>query len=155
MRDSVCSWDFPGVPDEPYTKPCSVVRPWINNLSFKQQTVLLTALRGVDGKEKQDASKPFCKAMRMTILQNVSPGCGTFMSFEITGDDVAKFSENIDHYPIHWVLHFIHAAEIIGYHCPHSLLGNWWKNFYLTLVNAMHLQPETLEDLEVRLSDSV
>lgn len=146
---------FPGVPDEPFEKPCSVVRPWLSKLSFKQQTVLLTALRGVDGKEKQDASKPFCKAMRMTILQNASPGLGTFMQFTISAEDVLKFSENIDHYPVHWILHFIHAAEIIGYHCPYPQLAHWWMNFYRIMVDAMHLRPEPLEALEERLADMV
>lgn len=147
--------DFPGVPDDAFEKPCSVVRPWLNNLSFKQQTVVLTALRGVDGKEKQDASKNFCKALRMTILHNASPGIGTFMAFTIKAEDVYKFAENIDHYPVHWILHFLHAAEIIGEHCPHTDLRIWWNNFYRILVNAMHLNPETAEALQTRLADTV
>ena len=48
------SKSFPGVPDVKFSKPCCVVRQWVFKLSFKQQTVLLTALRGVDGKEKQE-----------------------------------------------------------------------------------------------------
>lgn len=40
---------FPKISDDNFTKPCSVVRPWMNKLSFKQQTVLLVALRGFDG----------------------------------------------------------------------------------------------------------
>lgn len=35
--------DFPVIPDDPFEKPCSVVRSWVSKLSFKQQTVLLTA----------------------------------------------------------------------------------------------------------------
>lgn len=147
--------DFPSVPNEAFQKPCSVVRSWVSGCSFKQQTVLLTALRGVDGAIKQDPSKNFCKAMRMTLLQNASPGKGTFMQFTIKGEDALRFVENIDHYPVHWVLHFTHAAEIVGYKCPHKELREWWHEFYLRMVNAMHMNPETEEALDIRLSDTV
>lgn len=149
------SKSFPGVPDVKFSKPCCVVRQWVFKLSFKQQTVLLTALRGVDGKEKQDMSKNLCKAMRMTILHNASPGKGTFMQLSIPDEFVSKFVENIDHYPVHWVLHFTHAAEIIGYKCPYPQVREWWHDFYLRMVDAMHLQPETEAHLDERLSDTV
>lgn len=147
--------EFPGVPDEPYTKPCCVVRPWVFDLSFKQQTVLLTALRGVDGKEKQDMSKNLCKAMRMSILQNAAPGKGTFMVLSVPEGFVDTFVENIDHYPVHWVLHFMHAAEIIGYKCPHESVRQWWHGFYRKMVDAMHLRPEEESQLDTRLSDII
>lgn len=35
----------------------SVVKLWVSELSFKQQTVLLSALRGCDGRSKKDISK--------------------------------------------------------------------------------------------------
>lgn len=147
--------DFPGVPDEAFEKPCSVVRPWVHALTFKQQTVLLTSFRGVDGMERQDKSKNLCKAMRSTLLQNASPNVGTFMLFSVTAEYLKEFAENIDHYPVHWLLHFLHATEIVGYKHPNKTLRTWWHNLYLLLVDAMHLQPETEESLDARLSDTV
>ena len=146
---------FPKIPNDDFTKPCSVVRPWVNNLSFKQQTVCLTALRGVDGARKDDESKKFCKAMRMTLLQNASPGVGTFMEFDISAEEVRRFWEATDHYPVHWLTHFMYAAQIIGAHHPNHEIRKWWDMFYNGLVNALHLRPEQFYDMEERLADTV
>ena len=52
---------FPDQGTPRYTKPCSVVHEWLNSLTFKQQTVVLVALRGFDGVGKGDPSKPLIK----------------------------------------------------------------------------------------------
>lgn len=61
----------------------------------------------------------------------------------------------MDQYPVHWLLHFIQAAEIIGYKCPDQNVRNYWKYFYITAVKAMHLNPESEFQLDMRLSDKV
>ncbi len=45
----------------------SVVKYWITELSWKQQTVILSALRGCDGKSKEDISKPVTRFFRHLI----------------------------------------------------------------------------------------
>lgn len=48
-----------------------VVLPWVATLSFKEQTVLLSALRGCDGIDKEDISKQFTRKFRAAILHTV------------------------------------------------------------------------------------
>jgi len=58
----------------------------------------------------------------------------------------------LDHYPIHFVMHFIHAAEIVGYCHPnldHQLV---WKDFYEAACRRMHVNPETIGELNARLN---
>lgn len=71
----------------------------------------------------------------------------------ITGEDVEKFVNQLDHYQMHWLMHFLHAVEIVGYHHPHAELRAWWHDLYLTIVDALHLRPESFEDNQTRLQD--
>lgn len=142
---------FPHIPEEDVVSD-SVVRPWLANLSFKQQTVLLTALRGYDGVNKEDKSKPLVKCLRATILHNADSSSG-FMVPKISSWDVTQFFEDAHHYPSHWLLHFIHAAEIVGYNHPHALMRSWWMHVYMSACNMLHVNPETHEQCNERLRD--
>jgi hypothetical protein len=143
----------------------SVVQEWLSKLSMKQQTVLLAAFRGCDGLPKTDPSKHFTKLMRGSILKNAD-GCSTFFpkdfdsnveeGNELIDDFFIDCSRGgMDQYPVHWLLHFIQAAEIIGYKCPHKAIAKYWKYFYFTAVKAMHLYPETEVQLDSRLKDNI
>lgn len=141
----------------------SVVRTWLEeNCTWKQQTVLLASFRGCDGLPKHDASKTFTRKMRTTLLNNADAS-STFM-----GDGVELSIGNkeqidnffidcsigsLDAYPVHWLMHLLQAAEIVAYKCPIPSTSEYWKYFYLTGVNALHLNPETEEQLDSRLED--
>ena len=132
--------------------PC-VVHPWLNDLSMKQQTVLLSALRGCDGVAKDDISKKFVRAFRSLILQNAAPGKGRFMKDELTDKDITIFLQAPDVYPMHWLLHFIHAIEIVGYNYPIADTAHWWKCLYQDITNALHFNMETKVQNDERLQD--
>jgi hypothetical protein len=65
-----------------------------------------------------------------------------------------SFLRNWDHYPNHYVMHFIHATEVIAYHGPHELpvFAYRWAEFYMTAIKAFHMSPETKEELDLRLN---
>ena len=85
--------------------------------TWKQQTVLLSALRGCDGRPKNDPSNPFKKKMRYTLLQDADSSTG-FMKGELslnvnTSREIREFFTGcMDSYPIHFFLHFLHAASL-------------------------------------------
>lgn len=144
----------------------SVIQEWMNELSWKQQTVVLAALRGCDGVHKEDPSKFVHKYMRACVLENAGTTNTPFMKANYNEYDderlynerfnrVKKFCRNIDAYPTHYILHFMHAAEIIGYNHPMENVARFWRETYLLFVNAMHLQPETKESNMFRLLDGV
>ena len=58
---------------------------------------------------------------------------------------------DVDSYPLHFMMHTIHAAEIIGYKHPDEKMRTWWIKFYRELVKGLHLNPEIEEQLDVRL----
>lgn len=64
------------------------------------------------------------------------------------------YLRHVDEMPHHFQLHFMHAAQIIGVHHPVSHTREWWNKFYLMIVNDAHLQPETPQAMNLRLSDN-
>ena len=157
-----------------------VLQDWILNLTFMQQSVLLTALRGPDTINKNHISKLLIRWMRRCILKSAFdqatltnpyyPGGGSFTGPSIPksptvnyignypwefqmNDLVKQYLQTVDELPHHFQLHFMHSAEIIGYKHPDERISKWWKNCYHSLVNDLHLSPETKERMEWRLGD--
>jgi hypothetical protein len=52
---------------------------------------------------------------------------------------------------MHFVAHTMHAAEIVGYKHPDPDVRAWWIRLYRDMVLALHLNPETESQLDVRL----
>jgi hypothetical protein len=130
-----------------------VVQDWVFGCSFKMQTVMLSALRGCDGKGKEDPSKHLVRQLRSVILHNASPGDGKFMQVGDFQKCLDAVTEDLDHYPVHWVTHFMHACEIIGYMHRDGRVRAQWQNAYRQFVDALHLMPETEFELSARLMD--
>lgn len=66
---------------------------------------------------------------------------------------VDQYLRELDAIPHHFQLHFLHAAEIVGYKHPVDRVRAWWFQAYTRLVHDMHLWPETEEQLDRRLGD--
>ena len=132
----------------------SVVQDWLRECSFKQQTVLLTAIRGCDGLPKGHTIKKVVRSYRSIILKNADTST-TFMKFRLEEDDIKNFTSNIDHLPIHYITHFMHGCEIVGYYHPDLEIRYYWKELYFGLCNALHLNPETKKENAWRLRDNL
>ncbi|MDX3971124.1 MAG: hypothetical protein QHD01_31650 [Bradyrhizobium sp.] len=155
-----------------------VTQAWCHNITFMQQTVLLTAVRGPDGIAKYHPVKFLLRWFRRCTLVSsldgvvlMTPnqqGGGSFMgpSFELTDEElggtpwqvvmanqVGKYLRALDELPHHFQLHFMHAAEIVGYKHPDHDIQAWWHSTYLRLVHDMHLWPETEGQMDLRLGD--
>jgi len=166
--------------------PMSVLQYWVQRLNFMQQTVLITAMRGPDGVDKNHVSKPLLKWLRRCVLYSAfesrktgapfafvdpyTPGGGKFTGpharwtnpFGATYPPadaptiertLASYLDSCDGVPNHFQLHFMHAAEIVGYKHPEPQVRAWWRAAYEKLVRAMHVWPETEEQMDKRLGD--
>lgn len=71
--------------------------------------------------------------------------------FDCTRD---VYLRHVDELPHHFQLHLMHAAEIVGYYHPNREIAEWWRTFYMMIVNDAHLYPEPPEHLNLRLSDN-
>lgn len=160
-----------------------VMQPWMFGLPMMQQTVLLTAIRGADGLTKYHPAKYVQRWFRRCTLRCSfggmvfdnpgTPGGGSFTgpvpqcqtlrgdtmvqidNWELFMDNAfGEYLSRVDEVPHHFHLHIMHASEILGYHHPDARIRSWWNKTYLRMVNDMHLQPETQEELDTRLSDS-
>ena len=147
-----------------------VLQEWVMKLTLMQQSVLLTSLRAPDGLIKSHPVKTLSRWLRRCILISAfdrrvlndpyEPGGGSF-----TGPCKTATVHDIDHalqlyidcgdeIPLHFFFHFMQAAEILGYKHPDSKIRDWWLGVYFRLVAFGHLNPETEDQLDLRLSDN-
>jgi len=155
-----------------------VTQPWTHALPMMQQTVLLTAVRGPDGLPKYGGVKMLLRWYRRCILLSaidgkvltdpIEPNGGSFtgpsLTYPATEDCepwedlmdqvVSDYLRELDAIPHHFQLHFMHAAQIVGYKHPDDRIRAWWGRVYVRLVHDMHLFPEPEAALDRRLGDS-
>lgn len=155
--------------------PMSVLQAWTFDISFMQQTVLLTAVRGPDGLPKYGGVKMLLRWYRRCILLSSLDGCvldnphdprgGSFMGPSYYGgadvswqgmmnEILSTYIKELDAIPHHFQLHLMHAFEIVGYKHPDPAIAEWFRLAYHRLVNDMHLWPETEQQLDARLNDT-
>lgn len=148
----------------------SVMQEWVHDLTFMQQSVLMAAVRGPDGIRKDHPTKVLCRWLRRSFLlcafdrvahnDPYEPCGGSFTGAcrtpEVENIDHALelYLRSIDELPHHFQLHFMHAAEILGYKHPHHGIRNWWHDAYTEIVHDAHLRPETEEQMDYRLGDN-
>jgi hypothetical protein len=139
----------------------SILQPWVENIGLRHQGVLVSAMRGCDTAPRHDPSKFIQRLLRGAVLEPHCGRTGKPMTYIVIEDDETKwwdmvtpFLRSWDHYPNHYVMHFIHATEIIGYlgptHTP--VFSERWVDFYFRSCRALHLTPETAEQLNFRLN---
>jgi len=151
-----------------------VTQPWTHELPMMQQTVLLTAVRGPDGLPKYGCVKMLLRWFRRCTLLSAIDGkallnpydnnggsfTGPSLQYEIKDWEAAmnqladEYLTTLDAIPHHFQLHFMHAAEILGYKHPDERIQAWWRGLYYRLVNDMHLKPEFEDEMDERLGDS-
>lgn len=130
----------------------SVLKPWVFDLPHRMQSVLMSALRGCDTARKDDHSKFITRALRGVVLNNADPSNTFITDCGIPDPKIASaFLWDLDAYPLHFIMHTTHAAEIIGYKHPDENLRKWWLGFYKKIVKGLHLNFETEKQLGVRL----
>jgi hypothetical protein len=64
------------------------------------------------------------------------------------------YLRHVDEMPHHFQLHFMHAAQIVGYKHADGLIQKWWRDFYEMIVNDAHLYPESKCQMDARLGDN-
>lgn len=148
-RFSLIELDLP----EQQTVAHSVVKAWVFALPYRMQAVLLSALRGCDGRSKNDPSKHIVRSLRATLLNQADP-TNSFMAINLDGppdEHVDAMVNDLDSYPLHFVTHLAHASEIVGFKYPDKARKVRWLAFYYKIVKGLHMMPETEAQLDVRL----
>lgn len=145
----------------------SVQPTWMTTLTLQQQSVLMLASRGPDGTAKHHPCKDVIRAYRGTVLVAARYGrtlhwaesADTFMSLDLFADDdrwadaVTRFFSSLDGLPHHYILHLLHGAQILGYKHPDERFRGRWTSFYAESCDDMHMNRETEQQMDARLSD--
>jgi len=135
----------------------SSLRKWVEDVSWMQQGVLFSSIRSADGVEHEDNSKIIIRGYRNVILKpahNVGSFLGKIPNQKQLEEAMRKFEKGFGQYNSHFVLHLVHASEIIGYQHPNADISKTWGDFYFNMCKEMHLNPETREQIEMRLKDN-
>jgi hypothetical protein len=136
----------------------SVIKDWVSELPFTQQALLMLSLRGADGLGKYNSTKEVIHFMRDLVLHAAYPNYtgkpeGFMRADYKNWETVVKhFFNDIDSYPLHFYMHLIHASEVIGYNHPDEDIVQCWLSFYNYACHLFHMNPETKEQLNLRLS---
>lgn len=157
----------------------SVLQDWVQNLTYMQQGVLVSSIRGPDGLSKDHVAKLLIRWLRRCTLHMAfessdaghpvvftdpgSLGGGSFTGPSINGYGdqwerpmfkiLKDYMAHLDESPHHFQLHFMHASEILGYKHPNEKIRKWWYECYIRLANDMHLNPESEVQMNFRLGD--
>lgn len=135
----------------------NIVQTWVSELGLRYQDVLVSAVRGCDTAPKHDASKDLARCFRAEILNTHVNDPKLSKSFiekvhnETVAVRMSAFIKNWDHYPMHYVMHFIHAGEVLGYFHPDRLRRALWFKFYEKCCHKLHVNVESIEMLRKRL----
>lgn len=139
--------------------PTGILQEWVAKLGLRHQGVLLAAVRGCDTEPKESAAKELTRSLRGEILNTHCADPEKAKSF-IEFTDVKSLTHRMqavirdhDNLPHHYVMHLVHAAEILGNHGPFDRQVYWWY-FYREMCRKMHVNPETKQELDERLNAS-
>lgn len=132
-----------------------VFQPWVLELPWKMQSVLMTATRGPDDNRHKHI-KMANRWIRDKLFFDADPA----NPFIIKAGDIEpekilhELQLELEYTTVHYFGHFIHAFEIVGYMHPDKAVGNSAANVYTMLCNeVLHLPPETSWQMQLRLRD--
>lgn len=115
-----------------------VLQSWMGELPWKQQSVIISSMRGPD-LSRPVAVKKLNRWLRNVTQNNADPS--TEYMKEIILPDIEDLKEELGYCTMHYFTHLLHALEIIGYKHPDRLIGDTAKNYYLGLVDFCSSQP--------------
>ena len=138
----------------------SILQDWVHQLGLRHQGVLVAAIRGCDGVVKEDPTKPIMRELRGLILvpfdaRELAYEKGFMVSFpsKATESGFSVLRKSLDHYPVHYMFHLLHAMEIVGYCHPAEAVRVSYYERYCNLVRRLHLNPESKSEMDARLNE--
>lgn len=136
----------------------SIVQEWAANLGLRHQGVLVSAVRGCDSVAREDRSKYLVRVFRGVLLKSHcgdAAKAGSFIApfdYDQWLDASHDFMRSIDHYPNHWLLHWMHACQIVGFYHPDMEVRHCFYMVYEKLCRKFHVNSESFNQLEARLN---
>lgn len=133
----------------------SVLQDWVMCMGLRQQGSLLSAIRGCDTVPKYHITKQLVRAIRADALNGFSSNPKTFIvycDYSELIDIIPHFLDGMDELPSHYLSHLMHGIEILAFYHPKQERRDIWHMYYLRICKRWHVNPETKEQLEIRLN---
>jgi hypothetical protein len=129
-----------------------VIQDWMANLSWKQQSVMLSALRGPDNFYSPEIKK-LNHWVRSILQENADPS-HTYMQPEVL-PEYKLVAKDLEFVSVHYYSHLMWAFEIIGDYHPDPKTASSAEDYYFEMVRALHLNVESKFQETVRLADKI
>jgi hypothetical protein len=130
----------------------SVLQEWVEELSLKKQSAILSSLRGPDNNHYQNVKK-ISKWIRRKTQYDADPSSGYMQEEGLP--NIKDIKPEIEFCTVHYFNHVIQGLEIIGYDHPEQNIQNEAIQLYKGLARIIHLNPESREQLNKRLENRV
>ena len=130
----------------------SVLQEWVQELSFKKQSAILSSLRGPDNNNYPNVKK-ISKWIRRKTQYDADKSSGYMREQDLP--TIIDVKPEIEFCTVHYFNRIIQGLEIIGYHHPEQNTQNDAVQLYEGLARIIHLNPESREQLNKRLENRV
>lgn len=132
----------------------AVLLPWVGELPWKMQSILLSGLRAPD--VRTDATKRICRWMRSTCQNNADPAKGYMEPQSLDAKLIERCMDELEYLPCHYVHHFADALRVIALFHPEHLPRSFAdKVHYYVAEEIFHFKPETDSEFVARHIDKV
>jgi hypothetical protein len=140
-----------------YRRGLAVLQEWVCRLPLRHQGVLCSAVRGCDEATKPGGIERHLSAyLRWTFMVPADERelvvDGAFMRTDPPAWEDWKPSQ-LGHFPLHYVMHLMHAYQVVGAHHPDSKTALECRKIYECIVHSLHLMPESSALMDVRLTE--
>jgi hypothetical protein len=129
-----------------------VLQDWMGELPWKQQSVIISSLRGPDT-SRPASVKVITRWLRGITQNNADPSTDYMRNLPFLS--LEDFQRDLEYCTMHYYCHLMHAMEIIGYNHPEEQTKDIALGYYAAMVEFLHLNPETKDELNSRLEDKV
>lgn len=132
----------------------TVLQEWVCKLPWKQQSVLLSGLRGPD-MHHYPKIKILTRWLRNVTQNNADPE-HSYMMVETHLPAFEDMEKELEYCTIHYVHHLTQALKVIAIGCDNATVREYALILYDKIVKELlHLTGETDEEFYVRLADKV
>lgn len=140
----------------------SVLQDWVMKLPLRYQGGLIVATRGCDtapkygddGNVVDSQERRLTQFLRWCVLVAADarevdvPG-----AFFQSRPPIPFKPSALGHYPLHYVMHLVHAFEIVAREHPDDFVSDLALQIYTGFVHSFHLNPETPAQMRDRLTE--
>ena len=134
-------------------------------IKFYRRSILVSAFDGkailtpynADGETGGEFTGPSINIFKDHNGNDVLYDGDDFVSFEEWPKAMKPIVNNFllgrDEMPLHYYTHMMHSFQIVGFKHPDTKIRLFWRDIYWRMVYALHLWPESEQDMDKRLGD--